>query len=124
MHVKIIGIAAGIAAILYLTYRAATRPVTAIAVNANTQLPPPPMSTLFSSPSPVVPRSTLQTNPGTFVANGLPLTSPSPSLLVPLYGDPGVGTGGVSGLNPGLDYPGIQTYMIDPNAPDPNSVLA
>lgn len=132
MHVKIIAIGAGIAGILYLLYESNKKAtIPAIGVNANTQLPPPPMSTLYSSPSPIIAQSTLRTaGAGTFQAAGtgsamnLPLTPVSPSLLVPLNGDPGVGAGGVTDLNPGLDYPGIQNYMIDPNAPDPNAVLA
>ncbi len=49
----------------------------------------------------------------------LPLTAPSPSLMVPLNGDPAVIDSG--GLSSGIDYPGIQTYMTDPTSIDTNA---
>lgn len=49
----------------------------------------------------------------------LPLTAPSPSLLVPINGDPAVIDTG--SLTSQLDYPGIQSYMIDPTQIDTNT---
>jgi hypothetical protein len=127
---KITAIAAAIAGFLYLIFHAsktaaANKP---ILVTPSTQVSVTPGS-FFGSPSPVIARSTLvtpgvTTGPTYQQANILPLTPSSPSLLVPLAGNPGVGGGGVSDINSAIDYPGIQSYMSDPNAPDPNVVMA
>jgi hypothetical protein len=52
------------------------------------------------------------------ISPDLPLTPASPSLLVPLNGDPAV-VGTDSLLTSSIDYPGIQSYMT---APDPFAV--
>lgn len=92
------------------------------------------LSSLFRSPSPIIQNGSLGTA-GAATAAGittgptyaqagispdLPLTPSSPSLLTSLYGDPAVTS--VSDQSSMIDYPGLQTYMSDPTAPDPNAV--
>lgn len=53
------------------------------------------------------------------ISPDLPLTPSSPSLLVSLNGSPAVIDSSIA--SDLIDYPGIQTYMTDPTAPDPNA---
>jgi hypothetical protein len=121
---------AAIGAFIYLLYESLKKKTVAPIVIT----PSTPMATgilsFFASPSPIIQNGPLST-PGvnsrfvgpTYAQAGiqpdLPLTPPSPSLLTPLEGSPAVNSS--SDINPGVDYPGLQTYMVNPDAPDPNS---
>lgn len=58
-----------------------------------------------ASPSPVIENDST-----------LPLTPASPSIIQSLNGDPAVSD--IADTADGLDYPGIQAYMVDPSNPD------
>jgi hypothetical protein len=138
---KIAAIAAAIAGFLYLIFHAskasAAKPVSVtagtqpIGTNASTQIPMAQGTlSFFSSPSPVIKNGSLLTSgvtTGPTLQQALPtgIATPaaggiSPSLLVPLVGSPAVTS--TNDINPGLDYPGIQSYMMAVDVPDPNAV--
>lgn len=126
--------------------------VAATLVTPSTQIPYQGPLSFFSSPSPIISNGNLLTqgvmvgpkpaagSPGPsvsgFVTTGptvaqaeldqpgfYPLTPASPSLIQSLQGSPAVGIDTVSDVNPAIDYPGIQTYMSDPYAIDPNQPI-
>lgn len=133
---KIAVIVAAVGAVLYVIYHAITTPAKQTSPIVTSKFTPNPVQipNYFGNPSPIIQngslptlgmkRSLVTTGP-TYAQAGiqpdLPLTPASPSLLVPLNGDPAVTP--ASDINPGLDYPGLQSYMDNPDAADPNAPL-
>lgn len=136
-----IALVVGVAAIvLYFIFYGSKTSAASVPIVTTPSTQIPWMLSFFASPSPIIKNASLNTagaststyggiTTGPTLQQALPtdIATPaaggiSPSLLVPLNGDPAVTS--VNDINSGLDYPGIQTYMTDPSAPDPNLVLA